>query len=52
MLFALDFLLPGRIDEDVDAEYINSLSKFDTLPEILAGQRGNGAVATVRKKNL
>lgn len=46
MCFALDILTPGRIDEYVDVEYINSSGWFDTLPEILAGKPGDGAAAT------
>ena len=38
MCFALDLMTSGRIDDIVDAEYINSLEWYRTLPEILAGE--------------
>jgi len=50
MLFALDLLTPGRIEVDVNAEYIHSLYWYDNLPDILAGEPGDdGAAATGEK---
>ncbi|CAM9571173.1 unnamed protein product [Ascophyllum nodosum] len=34
---ALDLMTAGRIDEDVDAEYIHALEWYHTLPNVLAG---------------
>lgn len=36
MSFALDLMTPGKIEEDVDAEYINGFEWYHTLPEVLA----------------
>lgn len=36
MCFALDLMTAGKIEEDVDAEYIDSLGWYHTLPEVLA----------------
>lgn len=36
MSFALDLMTPGKIEEDVDAEYIDSFEWYHTLPEVLA----------------
>ena len=38
MYFALNLMTSGRIDDVVDAEYINSLEWYHSLPEILAGE--------------
>ena len=38
MCFALNLMTSGRIDDVVDAEYINSLEWYRTLPDILAGE--------------
>lgn len=35
--FALDLLTVGRIDEEVDADYIHNFEWYRTLPEILGG---------------
>lgn len=50
MCFALDLMTPGRLEEIVNAEYVDSLEWFHTLPEILAGEADgeNGAPARVR----
>ena len=38
MCFALDLMTSGRIDDVVDAAYINSFEWYHSLPEILAGE--------------
>ena len=53
MCFALDLMTSGRIDDVVDAEYINSLEWFRTLPDILAGEAdGDSGVAAGGEEDL
>lgn len=38
LCFALDLLTAGKIDEEVDAEYIHSLEWYNAMPGVLSGE--------------